>query len=127
VLERVRKEHESRWLPDRIPDGWPPFDIEKCDACSGGVRQLAQHCCILHDGDYWYGRHWWDKIAADLRLMVCIWRRGWAKVRQEADPDPLTAYPAWIMLGIGRFIGVLLFGWGAFYRKEHKRNRRSGN
>lgn len=27
---------------------FPPFDVSICDGCSGGVRQIAQHCCALH-------------------------------------------------------------------------------
>lgn len=48
VIQRARKEIEERWLPDRIPEGWPPFDLEVSDGCTG-VRQLAAQARALTD------------------------------------------------------------------------------
>ena len=116
IMERVRKEIEERWLPDRIPEGWPPFDLEVSDGCSGpGVRQLAQHCCALHDADYWYGRNWADKLVADWRLALCIW-----KYSRELPPQPWASTIAWWGVGFFRFLGVAIFAWRPFY-KPYKR------
>lgn len=122
VIERARKEIEERWLPDRIPEGWPPFDLEVSDGCTG-VRQLAQHCCAVHDADYWYGRTWYDKLLADWRLMRCIWKHGRDRMSADYDPDPWSTAPAWFFLSFSRGAGVALFAWRAFY-KPHKRKKK---
>lgn len=121
VIEKAKKEIEARWLLDRIPDGWPPFNIEVSDGCTG-VRQIAQFCCIVHDADYHYGRTWYDKLIADWRLASCIWRHGHARMTADYDPDPWSTAPAWFFLAFSRGMGVALFAWPAF-RKPHKRKR----
>jgi len=121
-MRRARKVIDARWLPDRIPEGWPAFDMAISDGCTG-VRQIAQECCVAHDADYHYGRSWLEKLAADWRLMLCIWQAGVARASAQRNPEPWTTMPAWALLGIGRFVGVSLFGWGAFYRKAHKRKK----
>ena len=126
VVERARKEIEDRWLPDRIPDGWPPFDLDCSDGCTG-VRQIAQHCCCVHDADYWYGRTWYDKLLADWRLSRCIWKYGLECMSREYDPHPWSTAPSWVALSFARGLGVMLFAWRPFYRKTHKRRRRAAS
>lgn len=113
VVKKVRAEIAERWPPNKIPEGWPPFDLEMSDGCTG-VREIAQECCALHDAEYWYGRTWRDKLLADWRLATCVWKAS------RNPPQPWAALPAWWLLGLGRGLGVALFGWWSF-NKDHKR------
>lgn len=120
IVKRVKEVLAKRWS-DKIPAGYPPFDIEVSDGCTG-VRGIAAHCCIIHDADYWYGTTWYDKLLADWRLANCVWQHGRARMGADHDPDPWSTAPAWFFLAFSRGLGVALFAWRPFY-KPHKRKK----
>lgn len=97
---------------------WPPFDKRTSDGCTG-VRDVARHCCVMHDHAYWEGRTVLDKLRADLGLARCIWRHGWRECR--AAREPWGTLPIWLVFGIVRGVGVALFAWRPFWGKPHKR------
>ena len=88
-----------------------PFDPSTSDGCTG-VRDWARHCCVVHDEGYHYGLSEGDRKRADRRLRECIHEFGQTK--------PSWQKPFWWALGHIRYLGVRLFGRGAFYSKPHK-------
>lgn len=98
---------------------FPPFDPAVSDGCSGGVRQYRRHLCERHDREYWEGRTWLDKWAADFRLGWGYASEAWAEYRSGGDVS-LAGVAEDSLIGLGRTIGVLVGGNGAFWAKLHK-------
>ena len=86
-----------------------PPRIFQSDGCSVFWDGNWVDCCVAHDVQYWCGGPYLDRLAADLRLGVCVASNGYPVIGQVIgilmppviQLAGMSVWPTWYRWGYG--------------------------